>query len=282
MDKTINKHVEIGQLNSLKVEEKIEYGYILVSSTTDEKVLYTTEEEFNLGDVIEVFVYTSLKGKLHATTEKPNTFVDQFNIFEIKEIKDDGVFVDWGIEKDLFVPTKHHNSKFRFGENKVLKVVYDQELKQLVGSETFYKSLIKRPKGLKKMDKLSCIVLSKIPHGYKVVADDKYEAIILSEDLEDKIFRIGSKFDAVIKKVKPDGSLVVKLKQQPSKKRSNISSHIFKIIEKNGGEIECGLKTEPEKIKSVFDLSKKSFKTSALDLMEEGVVEVTDNSIKII
>lgn len=282
MSKIIEKEIKIGQINSLKVEEKSEYGYILVASNSTEKVLYTTDKKFDIGDVLDLFVYTSAKGKLHATHQTPNTFVDQFNIFEIKEIKKDGVFVDWGIEKDLFVPNKHHNAKFRFGENKILKVVYDKELKQLVGSETFYKSLIKRPKGLKRMDKLSCIVLSKIPHGYKVIADNKFEAIILNEDLEDKIFRIGSKFEAVIRKIKDDGALIVKLKQQPSKKRSNISDHIYKILEKNGGSLECGLKTEPEKIKEIFNLSKKSFKTSALDLQASDEVELTDNSITII
>jgi len=232
--------------------------------------------------MVDVFVFTSSKGKLHATLEKPNTLRDEYNIFEIKEISKDGVYVDWGIEKDLYIPNKHQNSKFRFGENRILKVIYDRELKQLVGSEIFHKSLIKRTKDLKKMQSVEFLVLSKVPHGYKVIVDNKYEAVILSEDMEDKIFRIGMKFNGIVRAIKEDGSILIKFKQRQSKKRSNISEHIYKIIQKNNGEINCGLKSSPEEIKSIFNLSKKSFKTSVLSLVQDGDIEITDDIINII
>jgi len=126
------------------------------------------------------------------------------------------------------------------------------------------------------------MVLSKVPHGYKVIVENKYEAVILAEDMEDKIFRLGMKFSGVIRTVKEDGSLLVKFKQRISKKRSNISNHIMKILEKNNGEMPYGLKSSPEDIKSVFDLSKKSFKTSALALMQDDEIELRDNLIKVI
>jgi predicted RNA-binding protein (virulence factor B family) len=278
----INKYIEIGLINKLRVDSKNEYGYILKSQDEKQEAYIITEDEYTIGDVIEVFVFTSSRGKVHATVETPNTLRDQYNIFEIKEIKQDGVYVDWGIEKDLYIPNSHQNSKFRFGENRILKVVYDRDLKQLIGSEIFHKSLIKRTKDLKKMQSVDFMVLSKVPHGYKVIVENKYEATILSEDMEDKIFRIGLKFNGVVRMVKQDGSILVKFKQKKSKKRSNISSHIFNIVEKNNGQVSCGLKTAPEEIKEIFNLSKKSFKTSALDLMHEGVVELTDDYIKVI
>ena len=278
----INKYIEIGLVNKLRIDSKNEYGYILKSEDDNQEAYLITEDEYNIGDVIDVFVFTSSKSKLHATLEVANTLRDQFNIFEIKEITRDGVYVDWGIEKDLQVPNKHQNSKFRFGENRILKVIYDRDLQQLVGSEIFHKSLVKRSKDLKKMQSVNFMVLSKVPHGYKVIVENKYEAVILAEDMEDKIFRIGMKFNGIVRTIKEDGSILIKFKQRISKKRSNISEHIYKIIERNGGEIECGLKSSPEDIKNIFNLSKKSFKTSALTLMQDEEVELTDNSIKII
>lgn len=278
----INKYIEIGLINKLRINSKNEYGYILKSEDENQEAYLIAEDGYNIGDIIDVFIFTSSKSKLHATVEVPNTLRDQFNIFEIKEITRDGVYVDWGIEKDLYVPNKHQNSKFRFGENRILKVIYDRDLQQLVGSEIFHKSLVKRSKDLKKMQSVNFMVLSKVPHGYKVIVENKYEAVILAEDMEDKIFRIGMKFNGIVRTIKEDGSILIKFKQRISKKRSNISEHIYKIIERNGGEIECGLKSSPEDIKNIFNLSKKSFKTSALTLMQDEEVELTDNSIKII
>ncbi len=278
----INKYIEIGLINKLKIVSKNQYGYTLKSLDENQEVVFNTDDEYNVDDVIDVFVFTSSRSKLHATIKKPNTLRDQFNIFEIKEIKDDGVYVDWGIEKDLFVPKKNQNSKFRFGENRVLKVVYDRDLNQLVGSEVFHKSLIKRTKDLKSSQAVEFIVLSKVPHGYKIIVDNKYEATILSEDFGDNILRIGSKLSGVVRSIKQDGSILVKFKQKTSKKRSNVSNHIYKIIEQNNGSVKCGLKSTPEEIKSIFDLSKKSFKTSALALMQDGDVNLGDYNIDII
>ena len=278
----INKYIEIGLINKLRINSKNEYGYILKSEDENQEAYLIAEDGYNIGDIIDVFIFTSSKSKLHATVEVPNTLRDQFNIFEIKEITRDGVYVDWGIEKDLYVPNKHQNSKFRFGENRILKVIYDRDLQQLVGSEIFHKSLVKRSKDLKKMQSVNFMVLSKVPHGYKVIVENKYEAVILAEDMEDKIFRLGMKFNGIVRTIKEDGSILIKFKQRISKKRSNISEHIFKIIERSGGEVNCGLKSSPEDIKNIFNLSKKSFKTSALALMQDEEVELTDNLIKII
>ncbi|MBL6969872.1 MAG: hypothetical protein ISR68_00570 [Campylobacterales bacterium] len=278
----INKYIEIGLMNKLKIVSKNQYGYTLKSLDENQEVVFNSDDEYNIDDVLDVFVFTSSRSKLHATIKKPNTLRDQFNIFEIKEIKDDGVYVDWGIEKDLFVSNKHQNSKFRFGENRVLKVVYDRDLNQLVGSEVFHKALIKRTKDLKSSQAVEFIVLSKVPHGYKIIVDNKYEAVILSEDFGDNILRIGSKLSGVVRSIKQDGSILVKFKQKTSKKRSNVSNHIYKIIEQNNGSVKCGLKSTPEEIKSIFDLSKKSFKTSALALMQDGDVNLGDYNIDII
>jgi predicted RNA-binding protein (virulence factor B family) len=278
----INETIKIGHINTLEIASKNEYGYILKASEDKREVFFETGDELNIADTIELFVYTSQKGKLHGTREIPNTFVDEFNIFDIKQIKNDGVFLDWGISKDLFIPKRHQNTPFRIGENKILKVIYDTDMRQLVATENFHKTLLKRTKELKTNEKVSCMILSKIPHGFKVIVNNKYEANILNEDLEDQIFRIGTKFEGMVRKIRQDGSFIVKLKQGRSQKRTNVSHHIYKIVEKQGGEISCGLKSEPELIKSIFDLSKKSFKASALDLQEEGVIELGDDFIKVI
>ena len=278
----INKYIEIGLVNSLRIDSKNEYGYILKASQSDQEAYLISEDELTIGDMIDVFVFTSSKSKLHATLNVPNTLRDQFNIFEVKEITNDGVYVDWGIEKDLYVPNKHQNAKFRFGENRILKIIYDRDLNQLVGTEVFHKSLIKRTKDLKKTQSVNFMVLSKVPHGYKIIVENKYEAVILAEDMEDKIFRLGMKFSGIVRMIKEDGSILVKFKQRTSKKRSNISNHIMKILEQNNGEMPYGLKSSPEDIKSIFDLSKKSFKTSALALMQDDEIELRDNLIKVI
>jgi predicted RNA-binding protein (virulence factor B family) len=55
----------------------------------------------------------------------------------------------------------------------------------------------------------------------------------------------------------------------------------MKILEKNSGVLNYGLKSTPEEIKNIFDLSKKSFKTSVLALKVDNEIELFDYLIKI-
>ena len=228
MEFKTNEYVKIGHMNYLQVMSINQYGYIL-SSISKQEVIYNTSKKYNINDVIKVFIYTSLKNKLHATSKQPNTLISQYNLFEIKGIRNDGVYVDWGIKKDLFVPNKHHLSKFRIGENKILKVILDKETNQLVGSEKFHKTLIKQTKNLKNKQLVDFIVFSKTVHGYKTIVNNKYEAIILSEDVSDTILRIGMKFEGIVRLIRTDGSILVKFKEKQSKKIENISQHILSI-----------------------------------------------------
>ncbi|WOE69541.1 S1 RNA-binding domain-containing protein [Hydrogenimonas thermophila] len=75
----INSYLELGKINCLKIERIIEHGAVLASSEGKEVLLPNryVETSMQVGDVIEVFVYTDSKDRLVATTERPKAMLGE-------------------------------------------------------------------------------------------------------------------------------------------------------------------------------------------------------------
>ena len=69
-----------------------------------------------LGDEIEVFLYKDSKDRIIATTNQPKLTLGGLAVLEVAEIGKIGAFLDWGLEKDLFLPYKEMTKKVQPGD----------------------------------------------------------------------------------------------------------------------------------------------------------------------
>ncbi|MCB4784373.1 MAG: S1 RNA-binding domain-containing protein, partial [Sulfurovum sp.] len=56
-----NDHIEIGKINTLKIERDTDFGYYLCAKDYEEVLLpniYIMEDEMPMGSLLDVFVYT--------------------------------------------------------------------------------------------------------------------------------------------------------------------------------------------------------------------------------
>jgi predicted RNA-binding protein (virulence factor B family) len=97
--------LKIGDYNDIAVIEKVDFGVYLGSP--EEKVLLPrkyVDEGTEIGDIKKVFIYKDSEDRIIATTAVPKAKVGEFAYLEVKEVNNFGAFLDWGLEKDLFVP----------------------------------------------------------------------------------------------------------------------------------------------------------------------------------
>ena len=67
------------------------------------------------GDEIEVFVYNTSAEEFRATTVKPYAVLGEFAALQVTEVTSFGMFLDWGLQKDLFVPTRNIRTELKPG-----------------------------------------------------------------------------------------------------------------------------------------------------------------------
>lgn len=278
----MNGKIELGLVNTLRIDRDSDHGFYLVSEDEDDVLLpkvYVTED-MKIGDEIEVFIYTDSEDRFVATTERPKAMLGEFGYFEVVGVESFGAFVDWGLQKDLFVPKKFQKIPLEVGMKFVFRVCLDKESDRLFGAHKFKDFIHTDVEELKENQKVDIIIREKTPLGFKVIVDNKYEAMIFHNEIFEDIW-IGQKKQAYVKKVRPDKKIDISL-QQVGKKEENVETavhRVTKVLKANGGELECNYKSEPELIKELFGLSKKNYKKALTELLDKKVITLDEDGI---
>ena len=128
--------MKIGEINSLKVLRDTPHGLFLEDEEEEDVLLpgkYLRGDE-KVGDIMELFVYTDSEDRLVATTETPKILLNGFAALKVVDVNRSGVFLDWGLDKDLLVPFKEQNKKMQLGQTYVVKMYLDEETDRLVAT----------------------------------------------------------------------------------------------------------------------------------------------------
>ncbi len=280
----ISHVIKVGRVNFLAVTRIIEFGLVLRNHNADEEVLlpnaYVVEEMKELGQIIEVFVYTDSEDRRVATTLRPKAMEGEFGYFEVVDFKSYGAFVDWGLPKDLFVPLSQQKNYFQIGKKYVLRVALDEETGRLYGSQKIGRWL-EESVGLSPSQKVEALVIAKTPLGYKIVIENRFEAMLYDNEIFEPL-EIGERRLAYVKAIRLDGKVDCSL--QPIGKQAKVSSgekKILEVLQQAGGAVQVTTKSSPEEIERVFGMSKKMFKAAANPMLVDGKLEMRNGKLEI-
>lgn len=280
--KNISPHLELGKINTLRVDRDTAPGLYLMAEDGNDVLLpgqYATEEMIQ-DSLIDVFIYTDSEDRLVATTNKPLAMLDEFALFEVVDIAPFGAFMEWGLTKDLLVPNMFQKSPFKVGEKRFLKVIYDERTHRLVGTEKLGDFFQRRVQGLSPQQEVKILIISKTPLGFKSIVNDKYEGLIYHNEIFQEI-ELGSQHLAYIKTIRKDGNIDLSLRKAGTKKSSSSADKVFALLKESRGVLPYNYKSDAELIKSFFGLSKKDFKRSLTTLKESDKIEVKESGIYI-
>lgn len=273
----MNEKIEIGKINTLKVNRVSEPGIYLISGDETEVLLPNAyvEKSMLVDSLLDVFIYTDSEDRLVATTLKPYLYLHEFAFLKVVDTAKFGAFVDIGLPKDILVPKNRQKSSFNVGSYKVLQLQLDEKTNRLIASEKY--DLLKEIRNLEKNDEVEIILYSKTPLGYKVIVNNRYEGMIFHSEVFENL-KIGDKKRAYVKNVREDNKLDISLQKIGQK---IVDDKVFELLEKNGGKLNFTYKSEAEDIKEVFGISKKSFKASLTKLLSENKIILEENYIRI-
>ena len=98
---------------------KTDFG-IYLGENEREKVLLPKKqvpENLRLGDTLDVFIYRDSSDRLIATTRQPLINLGNMAVLKVNEVGKIGAFLDWGLEKDLFLPFKEQTERVKPGNS---------------------------------------------------------------------------------------------------------------------------------------------------------------------
>ena len=122
--------MRLGEYQELVCVKKVDFGiYLSTSSASEERVLLPAKQipdGVKQGDKLKVFVYKDSNDRLIATTNEPKLTLGGLSVLTVKEVTKIGAFLDWGLEKDLFLPYKEMVRKVSAGDEILVTLYIDK------------------------------------------------------------------------------------------------------------------------------------------------------------
>ncbi|EGR2183885.1 GntR family transcriptional regulator [Vibrio parahaemolyticus] len=275
--------IKIGQINSLEVIKKADFGVFLDGDDYGSVLLPNKHvpEGTELGDHIEVFLYFDSESQLAATIDKPIAQVGEWGLMKIEGINQTGAFVNWGIkEKDLLIPFSEQRARFTAGQNILVYVYTDKASGRIVGTTKFNKWLDKTPANYEVNEEVDLIIAERSQLGYKAIVNGKHWGMIFPSDVFGKLF-IGKKLKGYIKQVREDGKIDLSLQKVGVAKMDDLSSKVIDLLEKKGGFLPLNDKSSPEAIFDAFRTSKGTYKKTIGGLYKQGKIVIEKDGIRL-
>ena len=275
--------MRLGEYQELEYIKKVDFGiYLAESQREEERVLLPAKQVpqgIKLGDKIKVFLYKDSRDRLIATTNDPKLSMGQIRPLEVKECGKIGAFLDWGLEKDLFLPYKEMTMKVQAGDE-VLVTLYIDKSSRLCASMRGLYDLLSKESPYKKDDTVSGRVYEFSDNfGCFVAVDDKYSARIPRHE-DTGFLRVGDVIEAKVTDVKPDGKLDLTLREKAYIQMDSDSEKIMELLDSYAGVLPFSEKASPEVIKRETGLSKNAFKRAVGHLYKERKIDLSGGKIR--
>lgn len=277
--KEINYIIELGVINTLRVDRLTEPGIYLMSESGEDVLLpnqYVTDA-MAIDSHLDVFIYTDSDDRLVATTLTPKAMLDEFGLFEVVDVTHFGAFVDWGLPKDLLVPKNRQKKPFKVGEKRFLRVVKDTQSDRLIGVEKIGQFLKEPPRSLSRTNSYNGLVIAKTQLGFKLIIDNQYEGMIYHDEVFEAV-EVGDHKKVYVKNVRKDKLLDLTLRK-PGAKTATDADKILALLEANNGILPYNYKSDAEVVKNIFAMSKKMYKRTLTELIEAKKIEVNETGM---
>ena len=275
--------MELGKIQTLTVVKQVDFGvYLAEAGREEERVLLPKKqvpEGVQTGDEVEVFLYKDSQDRLIATTMEPKLVLGGGAAWlTVKEVTKIGAFLDWGLEKDLFLPFRQQTKKVQAGEA-CLAALYIDKSGRLCATMNVYDYLRKDSPYAKDDRVKGTIYQISGNFGAFVAVDDCYSGLIPGKEFFGQV-SVGDKVEARVTAVKPDGKLDLSIREKGYLQMETDAQTIMKVLEEYDGVLPFTDKASPEVIKREMSMSKNAFKRAAGHLLKEGCIEITEKSIR--
>jgi predicted RNA-binding protein (virulence factor B family) len=274
----------IGRFNSLQVAKHTDFGLYLDGGPDGEILLpkrYVPKgEPTDIGDWLNVFVYLDSDDRVIATTLKPKVQVGGFASLKVAEINRVGLFLDWGLPKDLLLPHSEEKRPLQVGDYCVVHVYLDKRTRRITATARLDRYLDKTPPRYAVGQAVDLLVAEATDMGFKAIVNGQHWGLIHKNEAF-KFLRSGMREQGFIRELRDDGKLSLSLQPLGEKAVESLAERILRELRDNDGALPLGDKSSPEEISRRFSVSKGNFKKAIGALYKQGSIRILEDRIEL-
>ncbi len=274
--------IELGRWQKLTVVRRKDFGvYLNSEDNTEEAVLLPIKqvpEHTEIGDSIDVFIYKDSEDRKIATVHMPYITMDEIVPLKVICVTDIGAFMDWGLEKDIFLPFKEQTTRVSEGKEYLVRMYLDKSERLCVSMRLY--EYLRQDSGCQPGDEVEGIVYDfSNEWGAFVAVENQFSALIPRQELYENLLP-GDKVKARVSRVLADGKLSLSLRKPVYLQMDEDSEKIMGLLEANDGLLPFSEKASPEVIKQMLGMSKAAFKRAVGRLYKEHRITLEAGTIR--
>lgn len=275
------QQIEIGKIQTLTIVKKVEFGvYLAPADNREEKVLLPAKQVpqgAQPGDEVEVFVYRDSKDRLISTTTRPKLTLGEVAVLTVAQTGKFGAFLNWGLEKDLFLPFKEQTRSVREGDSFPAALYVDKSGRLCATMKIYHYLKTDSPYG--KDDRVTghLYEISR-QFGAFVAVDDIYSALIPPREMYGEL-HVGDLVEARVTSVLEDGKLNLSVRDKAYQMIEADAEKVLRVIDSFDGALPFNDKANPEVIRREMQMSKNEFKRAVGHLLKNGQIRITEKGI---
>ncbi len=273
--------IEYGKINSLRVK-KVDGNMIALDGGELGEVFLPKKEvhgRCRVNDNVEVFLYLDSKDQVIVTANKPYVEAGQFALLKVVTANSYGAFLDWGLERDIRVSEKEQQKRMRQGEF-YLVYVYNDKNNRIAASSRLTKFMKNIPADFKEGQRVDLVIGDITPMGYRAIINGTHIGVLYKNEVF-QLLKQGQPIKGYIKKIREDGRIDLSLQRRSAREIDDLSGKIMNVLKEHGGRLEISDKTSPERIYSLFGVSKKRYKSAIGTLYKKRLIKIEDYAIRI-
>jgi len=275
--------IKIGEYNTLQILRDTEPGIYL--GDEEENVVLLPHrykpETWEIDDMLEVFVYLDYDERPVATTLTPYVFLNDFGFLHCSDVNEFGAFMDWGVQKQLFVPFKEQARPMKVGSWYIIYMYLDEQTQRLVGSSKTNKYVSNDTVTVEQFDEVDILVTHITEKGANAIVNGLHHGLIYIDDIFEDI-RTGDRIKAYVKKVRDDNKIDLVLQPPGYRSIEPNANFVLDELKAAGGFLALHDKSDPEAIKNQLGMSKKSFKKAIGSLYKDKQILLKEDGIELI
>ncbi|NDL68193.1 RNA-binding protein [Clostridiales bacterium F-3ap] len=277
--------MEVGRTQTLEVARLATMGIFLKEKEgkAEDAVLLPKNqvpEEVAVGQMLEVFVYKDSQDRAIATRKTPRLTLDSPAAkLEVVDKTEFGAFLDWGLEKHLFLPYKQQTEKVKLGDQ-VLVSLYVDKSGRLCGTMDVY-DLLRDDSPYKVDDMVEGTVHALKDFGALVAVDNLYHGMVPDREVHGNL-AYGETRSFRVTKVREDGKLDLSPQAKAHIQMDADSKTILEVLEHQDGFLALTDQSSPEEVARELGMSKKAFKRAVGKLYKEKRILLEDRGIRLV
>lgn len=272
--------IKIGSYSTLEIVKILDFGAYLKAG--DDEILLPTKylpKGAQIGEAIEVFLYTDSNDRPIATTLKPLAVVGEFAPLKVVAVSRFGAFLDIGLEKDLLLPKGEQSRQLRHGDTCVAKVLLDKTTNRIYASTNHKNHTQSGCDELKSGEQVELLVCDESPLGFSAIINQQYLGMLYKNEIFQPV-AVGDRLNGYIKKIRQDKRIDLTLHRVGQEAVDTNAARVYELLRRSSGHLPYNYKTTPEMVEKIFKMSRKAYKRALTDLIENGKIVVDESGMR--